>query len=131
MKIETLIAGGGLAGLSCARELAENSRSYLLVESEQEIGGLCRTVLTRGFAFDYTGHFLHFQKPEMKKWALKHTGAAFKACKGQSQSLLLAAAAQKYSMFLCVQDLTCPGASLIHSAGLAVSSWAWRWSSVR
>jgi L-alanine-DL-glutamate epimerase-like enolase superfamily enzyme len=48
-----------------------------------------------------------------------YTGAALKACKGQSQSLLLAAAAQKYQMFLCVQDLTCPGASLIHSAGLA------------
>ena len=31
----------------------------------------------------------------------------------------LAAVAQKYKMFLCVQDLTCPGASLIHSAGLA------------
>ncbi|MBA3438860.1 MAG: hypothetical protein H0T92_03210, partial [Pyrinomonadaceae bacterium] len=25
----------------------------------------------------------------------------------------------KYRMFLCVQDLTCPGASLIHSAGIA------------
>jgi L-alanine-DL-glutamate epimerase-like enolase superfamily enzyme len=48
-----------------------------------------------------------------------YTGAALKACKGQSQALLLAAAAQKYGMFLCVQDLTCPGASLIHSAGLA------------
>jgi len=48
-----------------------------------------------------------------------YTGAALKACKGQSQSLLMAAAAQKYGMFLCVQDLTCPGASLIHSAGLA------------
>ncbi len=48
-----------------------------------------------------------------------YTGAALKACKGQTQSLLLAAAAQKYGMFLCVQDLTCPGASLIHSAGLA------------
>jgi L-alanine-DL-glutamate epimerase-like enolase superfamily enzyme len=48
-----------------------------------------------------------------------YTGAALKACKGQSQSLLLGAAAQKYGMFLCVQDLTCPGASLIHSAGLA------------
>ncbi len=48
-----------------------------------------------------------------------YTGAAFKACKGQTQSLLLAAAAQKFGMFLCVQDLTCPGASLIHSAGLA------------
>jgi L-alanine-DL-glutamate epimerase-like enolase superfamily enzyme len=48
-----------------------------------------------------------------------YTGAALKACKGQSPTLLLAAAAQKYGMFLCVQDLTCPGASLIHSAGLA------------
>jgi L-alanine-DL-glutamate epimerase-like enolase superfamily enzyme len=48
-----------------------------------------------------------------------YTGAALKACKGQSQSLLLAAAAQKYGMFLCVQDLSCPGASLIHSASLA------------
>jgi L-alanine-DL-glutamate epimerase-like enolase superfamily enzyme len=48
-----------------------------------------------------------------------YTGAALKACKGQSQALLMAAAAQKYGMFLCVQDLTCPGASLLHSAGLA------------
>ncbi|HEV8487698.1 MAG TPA: enolase C-terminal domain-like protein [Blastocatellia bacterium] len=48
-----------------------------------------------------------------------YTGVALKACKGQSQALLMAAAAQKYRMFLCVQDLTCPGASLVHSAGLA------------
>jgi L-alanine-DL-glutamate epimerase-like enolase superfamily enzyme len=48
-----------------------------------------------------------------------YTGVALKACKGQSQSLLLAAAAQKFGLFLCVQDLTCPGASFIHSAGLA------------
>lgn len=48
-----------------------------------------------------------------------YTGVAFKACKGQTQTLLLAAAAQKYGMFRCVQDLTCVGASLIHSAGLA------------
>jgi L-alanine-DL-glutamate epimerase-like enolase superfamily enzyme len=50
---------------------------------------------------------------------LGYTGAALKACKGQSQSLLMAAAAQKMGMFLCVQDLSCPGASLIHSAGIA------------
>lgn len=48
-----------------------------------------------------------------------YSGAALKACKGQSQAVLMAAAAQHYKMFLCVQDLTCPGASLIHSAGLA------------
>ena len=48
-----------------------------------------------------------------------YSGVALKACKGQAQALLMAAAAQKYKMFLCVQDLTCPGASLIHSAGIA------------
>ena len=48
-----------------------------------------------------------------------YTGVAFKACKGQTQSLLLAAAAQKYGLFRCVQDLTCVGASLIHSASIA------------
>jgi L-alanine-DL-glutamate epimerase-like enolase superfamily enzyme len=51
--------------------------------------------------------------------SLGYSGVALKACKGQTQSLLLAAVAQKEKMFLCVQDLTCPGASLIHSAGLA------------
>jgi hypothetical protein len=48
-----------------------------------------------------------------------YTGVALKACKGQSQAMLMAAAAQKFGMFLCVQDLTCPGASLIQSAGIA------------
>jgi L-alanine-DL-glutamate epimerase-like enolase superfamily enzyme len=48
-----------------------------------------------------------------------YTGVALKACKGQSQSLLMAAAAQRHGLFLCVQDLTCPGASLIQSASLA------------
>jgi len=48
-----------------------------------------------------------------------YTGACLKACKGQSHAVLMAAAGQKYDMFLCVQDLTCPGASLVHSAGIA------------
>lgn len=48
-----------------------------------------------------------------------YTGVALKACKGQSEALLMAAAARKYGMFLTVQDLTCPGASLIHSVGIA------------
>jgi L-alanine-DL-glutamate epimerase-like enolase superfamily enzyme len=48
-----------------------------------------------------------------------YTGVALKACKGQSHTVLMAAAAQKHKMFVCVQDLTCPGASLIHSVGIA------------
>jgi L-alanine-DL-glutamate epimerase-like enolase superfamily enzyme len=48
-----------------------------------------------------------------------YSGVALKACKMQSQEMLMASAGQKYKMFLCVQDLTCPGASLIQSASLA------------
>jgi L-alanine-DL-glutamate epimerase-like enolase superfamily enzyme len=48
-----------------------------------------------------------------------YNGVALKACKGQSQAMLMAAAAAKYRMFVCVQDLTCPGASLIHSVGIS------------
>lgn len=50
---------------------------------------------------------------------LGYTGIALKVCKGQTESLLMAAAAQKHGMFLCVQDLTCPGRSFLHSASLA------------
>ncbi|MCH2130119.1 MAG: mandelate racemase/muconate lactonizing enzyme family protein [Pirellulaceae bacterium] len=48
-----------------------------------------------------------------------YSGVALKACKGHSEALLMGAAAQKYNMFLCVQDLTCVGASFLHSASLA------------
>lgn len=50
---------------------------------------------------------------------LGYSGVALKACKGLSESLLAAAAAQKFGMFLCVQDLTCPGASWLQSCSLA------------
>ncbi len=50
---------------------------------------------------------------------LGYSGVALKACKGHSEALLMGAAAQKYGMFLCVQDLTCPGYSFLHSASLS------------
>lgn len=48
-----------------------------------------------------------------------YSGVALKACKGQTEAIFAAAAAQKFGMFLCVQDLTCPGYSFLHSASLA------------
>jgi L-alanine-DL-glutamate epimerase-like enolase superfamily enzyme len=48
-----------------------------------------------------------------------YSGVALKACKGQTEALLMGAAAQKYKMFLCVQDLSCPGYSFLHSASIA------------
>jgi L-alanine-DL-glutamate epimerase-like enolase superfamily enzyme len=50
---------------------------------------------------------------------LGYSGVALKACKGQTEALMMGAAAQKYGLFLCVQDLTCPGASFLHSASLS------------
>jgi L-alanine-DL-glutamate epimerase-like enolase superfamily enzyme len=52
---------------------------------------------------------------------LGYSGVALKACKGQINALLMAAAAHKWNMFLCVQDLTCPGASLLHSVGIGAN----------
>ncbi len=48
-----------------------------------------------------------------------YSGIALKACKGHSEALLMAAVAQHERLYLCVQDLTCVGASLLHSASLA------------
>ncbi len=48
-----------------------------------------------------------------------YSGVALKACKGHSEALLMGAAAQKYELFLCVQDLTCVGRSFLHSASVA------------
>ncbi len=50
---------------------------------------------------------------------LGYSGVALKACKGHTEALLMGAAAQKYNMFLCVQDLSCPGYSFLHSASLS------------
>lgn len=50
---------------------------------------------------------------------LGYNGIAIKSCKGQGESLLLAAAAQHLGMRVYVQDLTCIGGSFLQSAALA------------
>jgi protoporphyrinogen oxidase len=70
MSGRTIVVGGGLAGLACARELASG---FVLLEAEERLGGLCRTDQVSGFSFDWTGHWLHARDPEMrelisKKW---------------------------------------------------------------
>jgi len=48
-----------------------------------------------------------------------YSGIALKACKGHAEAILLGAVARHEKLYLCVQDLTCVGASLLHSASLA------------
>src|ERR1035438_5698773 len=60
----TLIVGAGLTGLSCAYHLG---RDYLLVEKENEPGGMVRTRERHpGFLCDNTGHGLPLRNEYIK-----------------------------------------------------------------
>lgn len=64
-KINTLIIGAGVSGLSYATVAKKN---YLVVEKENNPGGLCKTFYQDGFVWDYAGHFFHFATPEIKSF---------------------------------------------------------------
>lgn len=63
-----LIIGAGVSGLSYA---ATTKNDYLIIEAESQIGGYCRTIKKDGFIWDYSGHFFHFQHPEIKDYVMK------------------------------------------------------------
>lgn len=63
---KVVIIGAGLTGLSCAWHLGSNW-TYEIYEKEKTAGGLCRTIEQDGFLFDFTGHLLHFKRPEIQK----------------------------------------------------------------
>jgi phytoene dehydrogenase-like protein len=52
MKYQSLVAGGGIAGLTCAAFLAKEGRKVLLIEKNRECGGLVNTFSHNGFRFD-------------------------------------------------------------------------------
>ena len=65
-RVEYLVIGAGITGLSFANFV--NSDDYLILESENEIGGYCRTIYRDEFVWDYSGHFFHFRDPEIKRF---------------------------------------------------------------
>lgn len=70
MKIDTVIIGGGITGLSVAYHL--KNENYILLEKENTVGGLCKSVTDKnGFTYDYTGHLLHIKNIYVKKLVKK------------------------------------------------------------
>jgi len=69
-KIDILIIGAGLSGLSAAYVFEKRRARYLLAEKRQKAGGLASSICKNGFVFDYSGHLLHFHKPQTKKLVL-------------------------------------------------------------
>ena len=68
-KVDKLIIGGGITGLSAASFL-EKDYDYLVLESSNELGGYCKTTKRNGFVWDYSGHFFHFRNSEIKQYMM-------------------------------------------------------------
>ena len=71
---ETIILGGGLAGLSAAYHLGEGFR---IIEKAERVGGFTRTEDLEGFLFDVTGHWLHLRDAQTKALIAKLMPDAF------------------------------------------------------
>lgn len=65
-----LILGAGPAGLTVANRLKEKGvDDFLVLEKESEAGGLCRSRVVDGAAFDIGGgHFLDVRRPEVNRF---------------------------------------------------------------
>ncbi len=64
-----LIIGAGISGISYANF---TKNAFQIIEKENEPGGYCRTIKRNGFVWDYSGHFFHFQNPDMEKYVCKN-----------------------------------------------------------
>lgn len=74
-RVQHLVIGAGVSGLSYASWLQEKAReqkrplpSVLVLEKDDEPGGYCKTIKQDGFVWDYSGHFFHFKHPEIEAW---------------------------------------------------------------
>lgn len=71
-----LILGGGPAGLTMAHQLLRRGEdSFLVLEAEEEAGGLCRSKQVDGYPLDIGGgHFLDVKRPKVKEFLFSFLG---------------------------------------------------------
>lgn len=69
-----VILGGGVAGLTMARELLRCGRSVTVLERASWFGGLARTFEREGFRFDIGGHRFHSNNPDVVNWVRELLG---------------------------------------------------------
>ena len=42
------------------------------MRQENEAGGYCRTIKRNGYVWDYSGHFFHFQHPDIEEYVCRN-----------------------------------------------------------
>lgn len=79
-KIDYIIIGAGITGLTVAEQLC--NKSYLVIEKEDHIGGYCASVKKDKYVWDYAGHFFHFKdKDELELFKKKFSTSEYKKVK--------------------------------------------------
>jgi phytoene dehydrogenase-like protein len=68
MNPDVIIIGGGLAGLTAARQLHDKGVSFLLLEKSDRIGGRVKTDVIDGFRLDHGFQVLLTAYPETRRW---------------------------------------------------------------
>jgi len=65
---KTIILGGGLAGLSAAYALSKAHNRTLVIEQDAVVGGLSKTIESRGFRFDLGGHRFYTRNGRVERF---------------------------------------------------------------
>jgi protoporphyrinogen oxidase len=69
-----VVLGGGVAGLTIAREMVRAGRSVTVIEKSPHVGGLSRTFRRDGFSFDLGGHRFHSNNADVVRWLQELVG---------------------------------------------------------
>ena len=73
----SLIIGGGPAGLTTAYELSKLGKSSVILEADNQVGGLARTANYQGYRFDIGGHRFSQKCPILINFGTKYLKKTF------------------------------------------------------
>jgi len=73
-KYDFVVLGAGLAGLAFAKRASENGLSVLLLEKEDSVGGISRTVNHNNHYLDFCAHRFHTRNPALLNELLELPG---------------------------------------------------------
>lgn len=62
---EYVVLGGGVSGLGFAKRVAENGKTVLVLEKEDIVGGLSRSIEYKGFYLDFCAHRFHTKNQKL------------------------------------------------------------------